>query len=168
MTMLKSVNHKMVCLFVCLPVDYSWIYHGVLFSVTCTHTRCYAISPFSCTDQQWLCDPSSIRFGESIGEGQFGDVFRGILNTEKVSSWCYDVTIQPRPLYPYSMVSNQLPSRLASRTPPRTRGTSSYKKQVSVIYELKYLTWPIINWKQEATAKLTAILHVGVAILRIN
>jgi len=40
------------------------------------------------SDQQWLCDPSSIRFGESIGEGQFGDVFRGILNTDKVSIWC--------------------------------------------------------------------------------
>lgn len=33
-------------------------------------------------DQQWLCDPSSIQFGESIGEGQFGDVFRGVLSTQ--------------------------------------------------------------------------------------
>lgn len=45
-------------------------------------------------DQQWLCDPSSIQFGESIGEGQFGDVFRGVLSTQ-VSIICTHYLLHP-------------------------------------------------------------------------
>ena len=77
------------------PHTYAYIYyvsHCLLTPThahTCTHilrththarTRTHTIHYFLPTDQQWFCDPSSIQFGESIGEGQFGDVFRGVLS----------------------------------------------------------------------------------------
>ena len=78
------------------------------------------------TDQQWLCDPSSIQFGESIGEGQFGDVFRGVLS--QVSTVPYYPSIPTAS--PYRMENNQSPLKHASQTPRKINDTNSYKRPV--------------------------------------